>query len=153
MWSARSPSCAPRWRSSTMPELSSALRDLIERSVVPVDIEGIVRARRRRRRQRRVASAIAVLVTVAVVTGGVLERPVHEPRTLSVRPDAQPAEADATRAALERVTVLSPLHAYSNTDDNAPVGSINVTDPSAGVTRRVAFPIPNLAEEISIVRG
>jgi hypothetical protein len=136
-----------------MPELGPALRDLIERSVAPVDVDAIVRTRRRRRARRRVGSAAIVMVIAIVVTGGVLARPTHEPKTLSVRPGPNVSESAATRAALERLTILSPLHVYSNTGNNAPVGSVNVTDPSSGVTRRVAFPIPNLAEEISIVRG
>jgi serpin B len=65
-----------------MPELDSTLRDLVEGSVRPIDLDGIVAARRRARRQRRasvgVASlsiALAVAVTFATLTGSGSPRP------------------------------------------------------------------------------
>ena len=148
-----------------MPELGSALRDLIERSVAPVDVEAIVSGRRRRRRRRRVGSAVVVVVIATLVTGGVLARPVHEPKTLSVRPDGSGPEPDATRTVLRDLTILSPsgptfipLTGAQRRYMSIAGGAVNVTDPRSGRTTQKPFPIrlPNMiVDDVTgtVVRG
>lgn len=147
-----------------MPELSSALRELVDRSMTPVDIEAIVGARRRQRLRRRAGSAAVVVVIVTLVTGGVLARPVHEPKTLSVRPEGG-TEAEATRAVLGDLTVLSPggpafLPFTGSTVRNMNLAShaVNVTDPQSGETLQKPFPIhlPGMlgaSVDATVVRG
>jgi hypothetical protein len=144
-----------------MPELSSALRDLIDRSLSPVDVDAIVSARRRRRFRRRVGGASIVVVIATLVTGSVLARPVHEPKTLSVVPGGKVSEPDATRAVLGDLTILSPGEAFllmvGASDMSIAGGAVNVTDPQSGQTLRKPFPIrlPNTRERVPdpVVRG
>jgi len=73
-----------------MPELASSLRELIDGSTPPIDVDAIVRARRRRRLRRRSAVGTAVIVIAAVVTGAVVTRPDHQPNVVSVGGDKGP---------------------------------------------------------------
>jgi hypothetical protein len=136
-----------------MRELSSALRDLIERSVSEVDVGAIIAARRRRRRHRRLGAAMAVVVIAAVVTGGVLARPVREPK-VSVLPQNKISEADATRAALADLTIIW-AGVGSSTLVGGPPGDINLTDPVSGATHAVPFPIPSVrgSDHSFVVQG
>ena len=48
-----------------MSDLGPLLRDVIEGSLAPLDVDAIVERRRRQRRRRRVGSALAVAAVVA----------------------------------------------------------------------------------------
>ncbi len=147
-----------------MPDLSSALRELIDGSLSPVDVDAIVGARRRRRLRRRAGSAVVVVVIATLVVGGVLARPVHEPKTLTVQPEGG-VEAEATRAVLRDLTILSPGGPTfrPNTDSqvrnmNLASHAVNVTDPLSGETSHVSFPVlPNdtvfASVDAAVVRG
>src|SRR5690348_14644916 len=91
-----------------MPDLSSSLRDLIDRSASPVDVDGIVRTRRHRRRRRRGAAGVAVAVVVALVAVGLATRSTTPKHEIAVGGKNKTSEADATRAALAQLTILSP---------------------------------------------
>jgi hypothetical protein len=128
-----------------MPDLASGLRAMVESSISPVDVDAIVRTRRRRRARRRFGGTAIVAVIAMLVTGGVLARPVHEPDTVSVRPEGEGA---ATDAVLRELTVISPGGETFVPGTRSQVRSmtinreVEVTDPRSGETRSESFPIP-----------
>jgi hypothetical protein len=73
------------------------------------------------------------------VTGGVLARPVREPK-VSVLPQNKISEIDATRAALAELTIISPGGGSGALAGGSP-GDVNLTDPVSGSTRAVPFPV------------
>jgi len=132
-----------------MPDLSRSLRDLIEQSARPFDVDAIVRDRRRRRRVRRIGVVGAVVLVAAVATGSVLARPANEPKVVSVGGSGgtgnAAAEAAATRAALAQLTIVSPGGGPSyGSETFASAPPMHLTDPISGATRAIPFPVPGV---------
>jgi len=136
-----------------MPDLSSALRDLIDRSIAPVDVDAIVSRRRRRRFRRRAGSTVVVVVIATLVVGGVLARPVHEPKTLTVQPDGEASESDATRAVLDDLTILSTGPPGPDAIGGLGAGPVEVTDPVSGATHEQKFPLDGMDTATAFVHG
>jgi hypothetical protein len=131
-----------------MPDLSSSLRDLIDGSSAPIDVHAIVGARRRRRLRRRVGVAGAVVLIAAVVTGSVLARPASEPKVSVGGRVTKHSEATATRAALGRLTIVSPGGGSGARSGGSP-GAVTLTDAASGASHSVAFPIPDVQSSSS----
>ena len=143
----------PRWRSSTMADLSTALRELIERSVSPIDVDAIVSAAtppsacaaRRHRCRGRVdrdgRDGQRARSTVEQARGrGPRQR---RPRHLRDRGNA---------CRLAQLTIFSPgstpsIPAY------VPPHAVRVTDPQTGSSRTIPFPDLGGSAELSVHRS
>jgi hypothetical protein len=124
-----------------MPDLASSLRELIDGSAGPVDVDGIVHGRRRRRRQRRAIAvgALSLVVAVVAVTVGVTARSTAPHKIIDVGGGSRVSEAEATRDALASIAVLSP-GGGSSALTVAPT-TIDVSDVATGRHESVRFPV------------
>src|SRR5438874_884122 len=89
-----------------MTDLSSRLRDLIERSLPDLDLDAIVARRRRHRLRRRTITASLVAVLIAAIAGvGALQiaSPGHHLGRVEVSGAGVPTEQT-----LERLVIASP---------------------------------------------
>jgi serpin B len=102
-----------------VPEIDSALRDLIERSLRPIDLDVIVATRRRARRHRRVTAGVAALSAMLVVAVATLTWP--SPASRTARPgiarsrlarDIHPAVSAEALTTLQNANTATALDLY-----------------------------------------
>jgi hypothetical protein len=141
-----------------MPDLRESLRELVDESLLPLDVDGVVARRRRVRSRRRVAmSAFAIAVLVGSIGVGVRQWRRSGSGVGTRIETTSPPNTPAPTPAHARGLLISP-GGGSGALFGLPEGTLpdaTVLDVESGATRHGALPLPHAQSALQpyLVRG